>query len=139
MNEIRAKITDIQSSDNLSVLSFDANTQTMRLMALGLNLPLSLASEVLLGVKSSNISLASSIQGELSISNQLPCIIESLEMGTLLCSVRLRFGECLLRSVITKASALKMELHEQQNIIALIKASDLSIIKIFPTSETKCD
>ncbi|OHD95599.1 MAG: hypothetical protein A2019_04695 [Sulfurimonas sp. GWF2_37_8] len=139
MNEIRAKITDIQSSDNLSVLSLDANGQTMRLMALGLSFPLSHDLEILLGVKSSNISLATSIQGELSISNQLPCIIESLEIGTLLCSVKLRFGETLLRSVITKASALQMGLHEQQNLIALIKASDLSIIKIFQTSETKCD
>ncbi|MDD2790053.1 MAG: TOBE domain-containing protein [Sulfurimonas sp.] len=135
MNEILAKVTAIESCDNLSVLALHANGHNMRLMALGLNFPLKVGSEVLLGVKSSNISLATSIQAEISISNQLSCSIESLEMGALLCSVRLRFGNVLLRSVITKASALSMQLQERDPLIALIKASDLSIIKII--DETK--
>jgi molybdate transport system regulatory protein len=141
MNKILAKVTAIESLDNLSVVSFESYQHEMRLMALGLNFPLSLGSEVLLGVKSSNISLAKDFQGDISISNQLQCTITAIEIGALLCSVALRFANATLHSVITKASATKMQLQVNDTIIALIKASDLSILEVMQESggKTKCD
>jgi len=132
MNKILAKVSAIESVDNLSVISFEANKQHLCLMALGLNFELHVGSEVYLSAKSSNISLAKNLQAELSISNQLTCSIISIEMGVLLCSIRLRFAQTILRSVITKASALRMQLKLNDPIIALIKASDLSILAIKP-------
>jgi molybdate transport system regulatory protein len=128
MNKILAKVSAIESLDNLTVVSFEAHEHKMRLMALGLNFPLCIGSEVLLGVKSSNISLAKDFNGEISISNQLQCTITAIDMGALLCSVTLRFADATLHSVITKASAQRMQLHVNDTIIALIKASDLSIV-----------
>lgn len=132
MNKILATVSAVESLDNLTVVSFKSNQHEMRLMALGLNFPLLEGSEVLLGVKSSNISLAKDLEGNISISNQLQCTIESIEMGALLCSVTLRFANATLRSVITKASATKMRLSENERVIALIKASDLSILEVKP-------
>lgn len=129
MNKILAKVSAIESLDNLTVISFECHEQQMRLMALGLNFPLCLGCEVLLGVKSSNISLAKDFSTQLSISNQLMCTITALEMGQLLCSVTLNFANTTLRSVITKASAIRMQLNVNDTIIALIKASDLSILE----------
>ncbi|MBA3027048.1 MAG: transporter [Sulfurimonas sp.] len=141
MNKILTKVTAIESLDNLTVVSFESYQHEMRLMALGLNFPLSLGSEVLLGVKSSNISLAKDFQGDISISNQLQCTITAIEMGALLCSVTLRFANATLHSVITKASATKMQLQINDTIIALIKASNLSILEVIQESggKEKCD
>lgn len=132
MNKILAQVKVIETLENLTVISFEANGQQLRLMALGLNFELYIGSEVYLGAKSSNISLAKNFHGELSISNQLQCSVTSIEMGTLLCSVTLRFADMTLRSVITKSSAMRMGLEVNDTIIALIKASDLSILEVKP-------
>jgi molybdopterin-binding protein len=130
MNKILATIKAIESLDNLTVIAFETHGHELRLMALGLNFELCIGSEVTLSAKSSNISLAKNLQGDLSISNQLPCTIESMEMGELLCSIVLRFAKTKLRSVITKASAVKMQLQTNDTVTALIKASDLSIMQV---------
>jgi molybdopterin-binding protein len=130
MNQIQATVIEIQSVDNITVVAFESCAQELRMMALGLNLPIKIGSKVTLGAKASTVSLAKNLSGMLSLSNQLICTVESINKGTLLCSVKVRFNEVLLESVITLASALKMNLQVGETITMLIKASELSIIKV---------
>ncbi len=130
MNLTPALITDIQSVDNISVVSFKALHQTMRMMSLELNDSLHVGSEVILGVKATNISLAKEITGLLSISNRLEVTIERLDMGTLLCSIKFKFEEQIWESIITRNSALRMDLKAGDKITALVKSSELSIVEI---------
>jgi len=130
MNLTPALITDIQSVDNISVVSFKALHQTMRMMSLELNDSLHVGSEVTLGVKATNISLAKEITGLLSISNRLEVTIERLDMGTLLCSIKFKFEEQIWESIITRNSALRMDLKAGDKITALVKSSELSIVEI---------
>ena len=130
MNHINAMVKDVQSMDDLSIVSFDAQGQSLRMMALGVNFPLKVGSKVILGAKASNIALAKSFSGVISISNQLHCIVERIDKGVLLCSVKLRFKGTILESITTLASAQQMELHVGERVIALIKASELSILEV---------
>jgi molybdopterin-binding protein len=130
MNQIHATVKEIQSSDNITVVAFEAGALELRMMALGLNVPIKIGSRVTLGAKASSLSLAKNLSGMLSLSNQLACKIESINKGTLLCSVKVRFNDSILESIITLSSALKMNLQVGESITALIKASELSIIKV---------
>ncbi len=130
MNRINATITDMQSVDNINIVSFEAAHQPMRMMALELNDALRVGSKVIIGVKATNIALAKEIAGILSISNQLNVTIERIDMGVLLCSVKFDLGGQIWESIITRDSALKMALKAGDEIIALVKSSELSILEI---------
>ncbi len=130
MNTIAAKVKSIESAQGISIVSFESSGVDLRMMSLGLNTPIEIGSEVLLGVKSSGVALAKNLTGMLSTSNQLVCRIKSVTMGEMLCSVKLVFGEYILESIITKRSSLKMDLKEGDEVIALIKSSELSIVEV---------
>jgi len=128
MNRIDAIVTAIDSFENITIVSFQAAGQPMRMMALELNKSLVVGSKVTLGVKASHIALAKELKGQLSISNQLSVTIESIENGKLLSSIKLSFGGHLLESIITRISAQEMNLQTGERVAALIKSSELSIL-----------
>lgn len=130
MNRIEARVTHIERLDNITIVSFDAQGTPMRMMALGLNIPVRIGTRVVLGFKASHVALATHLLGRLSISNRLNAVIEAVETGTLLCSVTLRVGPTRMESIITRESAETMELQPGEDVTALIKASDLSIVDV---------
>ncbi len=130
MNRIDANITVIESFDNITIVNFEAAGQSMRMMALELNDSLVAGSSVVLGIKASNIALASELNGLLSISNQLQVTVESVNNGKLLSSIKFSFAESLIESIITRESSLKMNLQVGDRVIALIKSSELSILEV---------
>jgi len=130
VNRIEARVTSVERHDNITIVSFDAGGQPMRMMALGLTIPVEAGTRVILGAKASHVSLSKYLLGDVSISNRLSAEIDSVEMGALLCSVMLRVGPALIESIITRESAAKMDLLPGDSVTALIKASDLSIVEI---------
>lgn len=85
---------------------------------------------VMLGVKASSVSIAKHLESELSISNQLQTTLVSMNNGHLLTSVKLRFGDAILESIITLDSSKRLGLQEGDTVVALIKSSDLSILEL---------
>jgi molybdate transport system regulatory protein len=130
VNRIEAHVSHIERQDNIAIVSFDAQGHPMRMMALGLTIPVSPGTRVILGTKASHVALAKNLSGDLSFSNRLDALIESVETGALLCSVMLRVGPTLMESIITRESAQKMELKPGDRVTAIIKASDLSIVDV---------
>ncbi len=130
MNKIAATITDIQSVDTVNIVSFDVADQAMRMMALELSERVGVGSKVMLGIKATNVTIAKEIRGQLSISNQLEVTIEKVDLGALLCSVKFTFKGQLWESIITRESALAMELESGDKVMALVKSSELSIAEI---------
>jgi len=130
MNTIKAVVTNIQSADNLSIVTFQAQNTQMRMMSLGLNTPIKIDSKVILGVKASSILIAKDLSGMISSSNQLKCVVKSVKNGELLSSLNLSFNDSLIQSVITKDSSLKMNLQKDDNVLAIIKSSELSIVEV---------
>ena len=129
MSQINATITDIESEGILHIVSFNASGYSLKMMSLELDRELKVGTKVLLSVKATAVAIAKDISGVLSYSNQLAMEIESIESGTLLSSLRLSNGSFTLDSIITKASQERMSLTPQESVTALIKSSDLSIMK----------
>jgi len=130
MNHIRAVVTKIESMDNLTMVAFDTQNQFMQMMSLGLNTNISVGSVVTLGAKASNIALAKEFYGMISISNQLNAIVKSVNNGELLSSIKIMIGDYQLESVVSLKSAKHMNLQVGDKVVALIKASELSILEV---------
>lgn len=128
MNLIHATIIQIRKHQNISAVSFDAFGQSIRMVALELDEKLTIGTNVSLKVKATNISLAKEKSEYLSISNQLETIVQEIVFGELLCSVKLKLNDIVLESIITQESVEKLDITEGEPIIALIKASDVSIV-----------
>jgi len=127
MNQITASVTDIQSVDNLNIVTFKANDNSLKMMSLDLSSKLVVNARVSLSFKPTTVAIAKNSSGDLSFSNQLKVKIISLEVGTLLSSLKLGFYEYTLESIITSESVKRMNLNVGDNVIALIKSSDLSV------------
>lgn len=130
MNQISATVTKLESFENITLVSFLAFNQPLKMMSLEMNKELQIGSIVTLGVKASSVSVAKNLESELSISNQLKTTAEDVNNGMLLTSVKLRFGDTILESIITLESSKRLDLKKNETLIALIKSSDLSILEV---------
>ena len=130
MNKISAIVSRVESFENISIVCFTSCNQQLKMMSLELSEDIQIGVSVLLGVKASNISIAKDFSGSLSISNQLSTTLVSLNNGNLLTSVKLNFGDAILESIITLESSKRLNLQENDTVVALIKSSDLSILEV---------
>jgi len=130
MSSLIAKIIDIQSVDNLHVVKFDFFGHLLSMMSLELKNNIKIGSTVVLKTKATSIAIAKEFSGELSYSNRLNSKIIAIENGELLTSVKLQTNDAVLESIITKNSSIRMDLNVGDDVIALIKANEISIVEV---------
>ncbi len=130
MNSLIASVVKIDNIDNLNIVNFKFLNQNLSMMSLDLSDNIKIGSIVELIANPSHVAIAKDFSGVLSYSNQLKAEIESLENGKLLSSVKLSIGEAKLESIITLYSSQKMNLKVGDRVTALIKASELSILRV---------
>ncbi len=129
MSKLEAVITQIDTIENLNIVTFDFCGTHLQMMSLDLSEDMQVGKKVLLSIKPTSVAIGKNISGELSYSNQINAIIKSIEKGKLLSSIKLSVYETFLESIITTQSARDMNLNTGDEVIALINASDLSIVK----------
>ncbi|RLC45308.1 MAG: transporter [Candidatus Cloacimonadota bacterium] len=100
------------------------------MMSLDLSKDIEVGKKVSLNIKPTFVAIGKNFSGELSYSNKINSIIDSIEYGELLCSIKLSSAESIFESIITVESASRMNLKVGDEVIALIKASELSISEI---------
>ena len=130
MSKIKATIKKIDNFESLNVVSFDFFGVELKMMSLDLNKEMKVGTKVLLSIKPTSVAIAKNLNGMLSYSNQIKSRIESMDMGRLLCSLKLSACENLFESIITTASAKRMDLGIGDEVTALIKANEISIFEV---------
>lgn len=130
MNTIIARVTEIKSVECLNIVKFDFDGFTLSMMSLELNQSVKVGAKVKLSTKPTHIAIAKGFSGEVSYSNKLHVKIVHVENGELLSSVNLQIGETSLESVITRDSSQRMNLQVGDEVVALIKANELSIAEV---------
>ncbi len=95
MNKLEAKVTSIDSLENLTIVQFKFKETTLSMMSLGLS-NIKIGSKVFLNVNSSHIAIAKNLKGEISLSNQFECTIQKLTKGELLSSLILNYQGSIL-------------------------------------------
>ncbi|BAF73045.1 TOBE domain-containing protein [Sulfurovum sp. NBC37-1] len=130
MNRITAAITGIDTVENLNIVQFNVQGDSLTMMSLDLGDTVRIGTVVKLAVKATNIAIGKDIGGSLSYANQLPVIVENIEEGVLLSAVTLRHLDTALEAIITADTLKKMDLHIGEKVTALIKASEIYIQEI---------
>ncbi len=130
MSYLIADVVEIQSSENINIVKFELESQTLSMMSLDISSEIYIGRKVKLLVNSSHVAIAKNLSGKLSYANQIRAKIETIREGKLLTYVTLVFGESQIESIITKESSLAMKLSVDDSVTILIKASELSICEI---------
>ena len=125
-----ARVKDIKTIDSLNIVEFDFNNITLKMMSLELHKEVKLESNVKLLVKPSNVIISKNYIEDISLSNQTLAKIVAIENGELLSSISLEIGDTTFESIITKESSKRLDLQEGNIVNILIKASDLSILRV---------
>jgi len=132
MNTFKATISQITTTKELSLVDLKVGTALVSMVGLRLDSSLYEGKEVLLGAKSTTISLAKAETPteDMTFSNQLPAVITKVDSGEILSSVILDFMGYELESIITTRSLKRLSFSEGETVVALIKASSLSILEM---------
>jgi molybdopterin-binding protein len=128
--KLEAVITKIENVESLHIVSFDFGDTKLKMMSLDLDNSFCVGAKVLLSVKPVCVALAKNIEGVLSYSNQIVSKVISIEEGKLLSSIKLLASKNSFESIITTTSLKRMDLVEGDEVVALIKANDLSIMEV---------
>ena len=129
MNSFNAVVVAIDSLENLTIVQFNHKDTILSMMSLGLS-NIEIGTKVTLSVNASHIAIARDFKGDISLSNRFECIIKKLVKGELLSSLSLDFKGTNFTSIITTNSVNRMNLKENDQVTALVKASELSIQKV---------
>ncbi len=129
MNTLKAKVTQIDSMDNLTIVKFDYEGTALSMMSLGLK-DVKVGSLVLLSINASHIAIGKDLKGDISLSNRFDCIIKALDKGKLLSSLKLSINDDCLSSIITTSSVNRLNLNVGDEVQALVKASEISIKEV---------
>ncbi len=130
MNRLKSTITKMQTVDNLNIVAFTLHNHSLKMMSLDLGEDIQVATEVIVHFKSTSVAIGKENNSDLSICNQLPVKILSIEEGLLVSLLRLEFHAYTLESIITTSSLQRMNLAVGERVIALVKSSDLSIKEV---------
>ena len=136
MRQLVATIASIESVDSLNIVTFICAGQKLQMVSLELNETVQKGKNVMLACKPTSVAIAKpATEGEdlcsvLSYANQLRVKIVSLHVGKLLCSAELSFGDFILEAILGTEAVERLQLREGDEVIALIKANELSILEV---------
>ena len=127
MSRLKATIVSIETVENLNIVKFSFNNTILTMMSLDLNSDIKIGTKVSLAIKPTHVAIAKDFNGIVSYSNQINTIINDIDNGKLLSSIKLGINDTIIESIITVESSQKMNLKVGDSVIALIKASEISI------------
>lgn len=130
MSTLSATIKKIQSVDNLNLVTFDFNGIDLKMMSLGLGKETQVGKKVILAIKPSSVAIAKEFSGEVSYANKIHASIVEVNNGELLSRITLQANGNIFESLITCEVSKHMKLEAGEKVIALLKASELSISEI---------
>ena len=134
MSYLIAKVMSIQNCDSLHHVTFDCEGHILGMMGLELPKGIDVGKKVKLVIKATHVTLAKEFTGLLSYTNKLPVMIDSINNGTLLSSITLKFSgafpQTYIESIIPRTASETMSLKVGDKISALIKASEIAICEV---------
>lgn len=130
MSILRASIKKIENVENLNLVTFDFNGIDLKMVSLGLGKDVQVGKKVMLAIKPSSVAIAKEFSGEVSYTNKIHSTIIEVNNGKLLSSIKLQANGNNFESLITFEVSYRMKLEVGDKVLALLKASELSISEI---------
>jgi molybdate transport system regulatory protein len=79
--------------------------------------------------KETEVSLAKNLQGQISFRNRMKCQVLKVDRGELLSMITLQFKGFTIVSAITTRSVNSLQLEPGDEVDALVKANEVSLMK----------
>jgi molybdopterin-binding protein len=132
MNRIEALVQHVNSSDGIILVDLEAeNCPLSALLVEASALPawLKTGNRIYVIFKESEVSLAKNLYGMISLRSRFPCKVISIEKGKLLSVIKLQFNGYTLQSAITSRSVVALDLKIGDEVMALVKANELTLMQ----------
>jgi molybdate transport system regulatory protein len=132
MNRLSGRITNIQQSGAVILVDVDVDGHGFSAMLIeSASHPewLFQGNKVDLVFKETEVSLAKNLSGMISMRNRMKCTVHQIERGELLSKVSLNFQKDTVTSAITTRSVDSLELKPGDEVEALVKANEVSLMK----------
>lgn len=126
MNILKAKIIQIQTEDKISIIKSSIEEHTLSAMLLDLPQNIKIGDNIELIFKEHEVMLATS-ESVVSARNAFVGEITEIEIGKILCSVGILFGENVITSIITKEAHDSLMLEVKKEILWCVKANEVSV------------
>jgi len=120
MNKITAVLKNIVSVDNLNLLEFEKENQTISVLILQMNVELEIGDKVWLYIKPTKIFLSSF---KCDFENSLEVDVKHIEKGKILANILCDFNGEEIEAIM-----LKKNINFENRAYLLFKASDISIV-----------
>lgn len=133
MNQLRGRITAIESNDHLSLVDVIVGKDTFTAMLLETpqNAPyLKAGSTVDVLFKATEVSLAKNLSGRISLRNCISGTVRQIRRGDILCEVVLDYQGQAITSIVTTRAVKRLELQEGDEVEALVKANEVSLMEV---------
>lgn len=132
MNKLTGKITAIQSSDNISLISIDIGGDTFSSLILeGTKGPANYKTGDTVSVlfKETEVGIAKNLTGMISLRNRFKSSIRKIEKGKILTSILLSYKSYVVGSIISTPSADRLGLKEGDEVEWLVKSNEVTLMK----------
>jgi molybdate transport system regulatory protein len=132
MNKLPGKITQIQQSGAILLIDIDVDGHAFSALLIESASPpgwLRRGHEIDVVFKETEVSLAKNLAGTISMRNRMKCTVHHIERGELLSKVGLKFNKFDLSSAITTRSVDALKLETGDEVEALVKANEVSLMK----------
>lgn len=132
MNRLRGQITGIESNGHISLVDVAVGDDIFA--AILLEAPdsapyLAVGNRVYVLFKETEVSLAKNLSGLLSLRNRVRGTVQLIRHGAILCEVVLDYRGQPLTSIITSRAVKRLNLQQGDEVEALIKANEVSLME----------
>jgi molybdate transport system regulatory protein len=79
--------------------------------------------------KETEVSIAKDFSGKISLRNKIPCRVSQVERGDLMSIVHMSFMDFKIQSAITTRSVDMLELKKGDEVTAMIKANEITLMQ----------
>ncbi len=132
MNRLKGKITQITSHEGISLVNIQVGDSSFGTVLLDTPQScsyLKIGKDITVAFKETEVAIALPSLGSISMANQLKCKIKSIQNGKILAKIELTCKDDILTSIITSRSSTRLGLEKDKEVIALIKANEISLIE----------
>lgn len=132
MNKLPGKITKVQQSGAILLVDVDVDGHGFSALLIeSATHPewLQAGNTIDLVFKETEVTLAKNLSGIISMRNRMKCIVQQIERGELLSKINLKFQEYIVTSAITTRAVDSLQLDIGDDVEALVKANEVSLMK----------
>jgi molybdate transport system regulatory protein len=133
MNKLPGTISKIQQSGAILLVDVDVNGHGFSAMLIeSASQPawLKTGNTIDLVFKETEVSLAKNLSGMISMRNRMKCTVDKIERGELLSKISLKFQQYTVTSAITTRSVDSLGLKTGDEVEALVKANEVSLMRM---------